>query len=145
MNWLLMKRTNFKSKVLNTVEFAKFANNMDMSKFKGIIEQPNFYKVDLHDKHIGNMLDYDAPLNQQIPQVQSLAKQYGVPLEDLGGDLLIKVGKGSAGSKIMQEQGISGIKYFDQMSRDANKGTRNFVVFDPEHLSILEHNNQPIK
>jgi hypothetical protein len=126
-------------------EFAKFANNIDMSKFKGIIEQPNFYKVDLPDQHITKMLDFDAPLKQQIPEVQALAKKYGVSLDDLGGDLLIKVGKGSAGSKIMQQQGLTGIKYFDQMSREANKGTRNFVVFDPDQLSILERNNQSIK
>jgi hypothetical protein len=135
----------YKSPDYGGPEFAKFANSMDMSKFKGIIEQPNFYKVDLPDKHIGSMLDYDAPLHQQTKEVQALAKQYGVPLEDLGGDLLIKVGKGSAGSKIMQDQGITGVKYFDQMSRDANKGTRNFVVFDPEQLSVLERNNQAIK
>lgn len=126
-------------------EHAKFAKSIDLNKFKGIVEQPNFYKVDLPDQHIAKMLDYDAPIHQQIPEVQALAKKYNVPVQDLGGDLLLKVGKGSSGSKIMQDSGLTGVKYFDQMSRDANKGTRNFVVFDPEHLQILERNNEPIK
>lgn len=75
----------------------------------------------------------------------TLANKYGVPHEDLGGDLLAKVGKSSAGSQIMQNSGITGIKYFDALSRNAEKGTRNFVVFDPQHLSILERNNQALK
>jgi hypothetical protein len=126
-------------------EFSKFAKNIDMSKFKGVVEQPNFYKVDLPDEHIAKMLDFDAPISGQIDAVKALAKQYGVPETDLGGDLLLKIGKGSSGSQIMQNAGLTGIKYFDQLSRDAQKGTRNFVVFDPEHLQILERNQEPIK
>ncbi len=126
-------------------EYLNFAKKINMDKFKGVIEKPNFYKVDLPDPYITKMLDYDAPISQQSSEVKKLAKKYGVPETDLGGDLLFKVGKGSGGSKIMQEYGLTGVKYFDQMSRDAQKGTRNFVVFDPNHLSILERNNQPIK
>lgn len=126
-------------------EFQNFAKNIDINKFKGVIDKPNFYKVDLPDPHIAKMLDFDAPISQQTAQVKALAQQYGVPETDLGGDLLYKVGKGSKGAEIMQQQGITGVKYFDQLSRDANKGTRNFVVFDPEHLTILEHNQQPLK
>ena len=66
-------------------------------------------------------------------------------LNDLGGDLLEKVGKGEEGKQILEKSGIRGIKYLDQMSRDKQKGTRNFVVFDPNHLTVLERNNQPIK
>lgn len=126
-------------------EFANFAKKIDMNKFKGVIERPNFYKVDLPDKHIAKMLDFDAPISSQPKEVQKLAAKYNVPLTDLGGDLLLKVGKGSAGSQIMSEHGLTGVKYFDQLSRDAQQGTRNFVVFDPNHLQILEHNNQPLK
>ena len=125
-------------------EYEKFAKTIDMNKFKGIVEQPNFYKVDLPDQHIAKMLDYDAPLGSQGAQVKALASKYGLSDTDLGGDLLLKVGKGSAGSEIMKQHGLTGVKYFDQMSRDAQQGTRNFVVFDPEHLKILEHNQQPV-
>lgn len=101
------------------------------------------YKVDLPDKHINNMLDWDAPLKDQAYAVRKLARKYGVDLNDLGGDLLAKVGKGPEGSEIMQKHGVTGIKYLDEGSR-GNGGTRNFVVFDPEHLTILERNNQAI-
>lgn len=105
----------------------------------------NLYKVDLPDTHIRRMLDWDEPLKNQPKQVRDLAKKLGMDINDLGGDLLAKVGKDEAGKKTLEEAGIRGIKYLDQMSRDKQKGTRNFVVFDPNHLTILERNNQPIK
>lgn len=104
-----------------------------------------FYKVDLPDTHVRRMLDFDAPLKSQPKQVRDLAKTLGMDLNDLGGDLVAKVGKGEEGKQILQKAGIRGIKYFDQMSRGEETGTRNFVVFDPSHLTILERNNQPIK
>ena len=47
-------------------------------------------------------------------------------------------------SLLLKEQGIPGIKYLDQGSRQAGKGTRNFVVFDENIPQILERNQQPI-
>jgi hypothetical protein len=105
----------------------------------------NFYKVDLPDTHIRRMLDFDTPLKNQPKPVRNLAKSLGMDLNDLGGDLLAKVGKGDAGKQILQDAGIPGVKYLDQTSRDAKTGTRNFVVFDEKHLKILERNQQPIK
>jgi hypothetical protein len=42
-------------------------------------------------------------------------------------------------AQALREAGIPGIKYFDAGSRDATKGTRNFVVFpgEEQNLSIL--------
>jgi hypothetical protein len=91
------------------------------------------------------MLDWDAPLKEQPAPVRKLAKSRGLDMNDLGGDLLARVGKDEAGRKVLQDAGIRGVKYLDAQSRDATKGTRNFVVFDPNHLSILERNSQPIK
>lgn len=105
----------------------------------------NFYKVDLPDTHIRRMLDFDAKLKDQPIAVRRLAKSLGMDLDDLGGDLLAIVGKGEAGKQTLQNAGIRGIKYLDQQSRDATQGTRNFVVFDPNNLTILERNQQPIK
>ena len=65
-------------------------------------------------------------------------------LNDLGGDLLAKVGKGDEGKLILQNAGIPGVKYLDQISKDAKTGTRNFVVFNDKHLKILERNQQAI-
>lgn len=107
----------------------------------------NVYKVDLPDTHIRRMLDWDAPIKEQPVIVRNLAKSLGIDMNDLGGDLLAKVGKDEAGRKIMQDAGIRGVKYLDEKSRGASKteGTRNFVVFDPNHLTILERNNEKIK
>jgi hypothetical protein len=103
------------------------------------------YKVDLPDTHIRRMLDWDAPLKEQPSPVRKLAKSLGMDMNDLGGDLVAKVGKGESGKQIMEKAGIRGIKYFDQMSRGDQTGSRNFVVFDPNHLTILERNAKPIK
>jgi len=106
---------------------------------------PSVYKVDLPDTHIRRMLDFDSPLKNQPKSVRNLAKSLGMDLNDLGGDLLARVGKGDAGKKILQDAGIPGVKYLDQTSRDAKTGTKNFVVFDDKHLKILERNDKPIK
>ena len=103
------------------------------------------YKVDLPDTHIRRMLDFDTKLKDQPIAVRRLAKSLGMDLNDLGGDLLAIVGKDEAGKQTLQNAGIRGVKYLDQQSRDATQGTRNFVVFDPNNLTILERNQQPIK
>jgi hypothetical protein len=145
----------------------------------------NLYKVDVPDTHIRRMLDWDAPIKEQPIVVRKLAKSLGLDMNDLGGDLLAKVGKDESGRKIMQDAGIRGVKYLDEKSRfsphevsltvrgkpyasnqfatkeqaqryadekkaegfDAtykNVGTKNFVVFDPSHMKIIERNSQPI-
>jgi hypothetical protein len=148
----------------------------------------SFYKVDLPDTHIRRMLDWDSPIKDQPTPVRKLAKILGLDMNDLGGDLLAKVGKDEAGRKVLQDAGIRGIKYLDQTSRNAggwhitppdqtvsgkwmvksadynskglqfdtqeeakkalkeqtSKATRNFVVFDPSHMTILERNQQTI-
>jgi hypothetical protein len=77
----------------------------------------NFYKVDLPDTHIRRMLDYDSPLKNQPKPIRNLAKSLGIDLNDLGGDLLAKVGKGDEGKLILQNAGIPGVKYLDEKSR----------------------------
>jgi len=145
----------------------------------------NLYKVDVPDTHIRRMLDWDAPIKEQPIVVRKLAKSLGLDMNDLGGDLLAKVGKDEAGRKILQDAGIRGVKYLDEKSRfsphevsltvrgkpyasnqfltkeqaqryidekkaegfDAtykNVGSKNFVVFDPSHMKIIERNSQPI-
>ena len=106
----------------------------------------SLYQIDLPDEHIAKMLDWDAPIHQQTPEIKTLADAYDVPYEDLGGDLLAKVGKSPSGSQIMKDAGIPGIKYLDQASRDAADGTRNMVIFPGnEHmLQIQDINGNPI-
>jgi hypothetical protein len=86
---------------------------------KTIRKEPlgNFYKVDLPDTHIRRMLDWDSPLKDQPTPVRNLAKSLGMDLNDLGGDLIGKIGKGDEGKQILQNAGIPGIKYLDEKSR----------------------------
>lgn len=156
-------------------------------------EKGNLYKVDIPDKDIPNMLDWDKPFNKQPKIVQdaflNIAKNDpDLPLEFLikgnatGGSLIQAMNKIKA-SKLLLEQNVPGIRYLDEGSRvwrilhpdEAVSGkwtvgkwpgggketkyfdteqeakdyfnqnqTKNFVVFDPKHVKILEKNNQKI-
>jgi hypothetical protein len=48
-------------------------------------------------------------------------------------------------SSVLNSVGIKGVKYLDQDSRMIDKGTSNFVVFDPTDVKILERNSQPVE
>lgn len=52
-------------------------------------------------------------------------------------DRLSKLGTPRSASKTLAGQGIPGIKYLDQGSRDSGEGTHNFVIFDDSVVSIL--------
>jgi hypothetical protein len=55
----------------------------------------------------------------------------------LGGNSIYSgLDKGTASPKL-REAGIPGIKYFDQGSRTAGEGSRNYVVFDDNLIEIL--------
>ena len=49
-------------------------------------------------------------------------------------------------SSILKDAGIPGIRYLDEGSRAAKKGTSNFVVFPGEEskLRIMEVNGRPV-
>jgi len=134
------------------------------------------YKVDLPDEAIAKMLDWDKPLSQQPDSVQSWLKDSFNPYrkeltaKDVGGNEptgsliynrlqeLMSEGKksdafsnqanyGAANaSREMMEAGITGVRYLDEGSRDAGKGTSNFVVFPQNEslLTIKEINDQPV-
>ena len=48
-------------------------------------------------------------------------------------------------SQQLHNRGIPGIKYLDQRSRGAGKGSRNYVVFDDSLVRILERNGIPVE
>jgi hypothetical protein len=136
-----MKEAGFAGKdAISAQQAFDYATKQYQNQTKG-----SLYKVDLPDTHIRRMLDFDAPLKNQPKQIRNLAKSLGMDLNDLGGDLVGKIGKGDEGKQILQNAGIPGIKYFDEMSRGDTKNVRNFVVFDPNHLTVLERNSKPIK
>ena len=95
------------------------------------------YTVDIPDEMIGRMLDWDKPIGQQSETIQRLAKQVGLEMDDLGGDLVARFNaKRPEGAMLLREQGIPGIRYYDQASRTKDGGTRNFVVFPGEEEAI---------
>lgn len=59
-------------------DFAKNAglSNQEIEQVSNAIKSSGYiYKVDLPDKHISKMLDWDKPLSQQTPEVQKFAEQ----------------------------------------------------------------------
>lgn len=117
----------------------------------------NLYEVDIPDEHIDRMLDYDKPLREQGENLQKLAEllpandisasghiiQDGKWVEpiDLTGQQIYQrlsaIYSPKSVSKILNDIGIPGIKYWDQFSRETGKGTRNFVLFDDSIPKIL--------
>lgn len=108
-----------------------------------------------------SMLDYDAPLSSQSEAIRRavsnmdlsdiaggrrshvklgwfLANQEKPHDLATGRDLLAALPHSRdyehtiAGSQYLLGQGIPGIRYWDEGSREMGKGTRNYVVFDPE-------------
>lgn len=95
------------------------------------------YTVDIPDEMIGKMIDWDKPLGQQSEVIKNLARQSGLEMDDLGGDLVFRLNaKRPEGAAFLREQGIPGVKYFDQASRRKDSGTRNFVVFPGEEEAV---------
>ena len=117
-----------------------------------------FYKVDLPDEHIAKMLDWDKPLSQQAPEVQSaFGKVVNRDLSvdagwgKLSGEQALKAAieragaiKKGSGEELLRQAGIPGIRYLDGGSRGAGQGSSNFVVFPGNEslLKILSRNGQ---
>jgi hypothetical protein len=109
------------------------------------------------------MLDWDKPLGQQSEAIRSAFASLGTPerlasvkgenayraLQDQSGAMDWPVGASLAernsarqtasenARQKMLDAGIPGIKYLDEGSRAAGSGTRNFVVFDENLISIV--------
>jgi len=123
----------------------------------------NLYKVDIPDADIPNMLSWDMPLSQQPNIMERLKGIDPKELDKLGinpdftrrstgkqltgeslYDVLTTYNSQKGASKFLANRGITGIRYLDEGSRDAGKGTSNFVVFDPSNVKILEKNDKPV-
>jgi hypothetical protein len=126
-----------------------------------------FYKADLPDEEIAKMLDWDKPLSQQSRTIQKFALENSKPLAKLvkfqqanklnenppksiydlsGGELMRELGSPQEVAQKLRDSGIPGVRYLDQNSRGAGKGTSNFVVFPGEEskVRIMEINGKPV-
>jgi hypothetical protein len=95
-------------------------------------------------------LNYDQPIGQQSPLIQSVFDSFGYKprdappfmLNDAANQLAAKEGSwetaagGHNVSEKLREAGVPGIRYLDQGSRDVGKGTSNYTVFDPGIVDI---------
>lgn len=110
------------------------------------------YKVDLPDEHIAKMLDWDKPLSQQHPDVQTAfggkltpeGLKADPPGSALYNSLIGNWDKQSVASDQLFNAGIPGIRYLDGGSRGTGAGTSNYVVFpgNEDILKILERNGK---
>jgi hypothetical protein len=127
----------------------------------------SLYTVDLPDEQIAKMLDWDKPLSQQSRVIQKFALENSKPLAKLvkfqqanklnenppksiydlsGGELMRELGSPQEVAQKLRDSGIPGVRYLDQNSRGAGKGTSNFVVFPGEEskVRIMEINGKPV-
>jgi hypothetical protein len=130
----------------------------------------NLYKIDLPDKHIDKMIDWDKPMSEDEmiriydKMQQSSLANFAKPFQDNyyermnskrpltdGQDLFMELTKHLGNQKnvssALSEMGIPGIKYLDQSSRNDGEGTKNFVLFPGnEHLlNIQDMNGNPLQ
>ena len=133
----------------------------DMAPHLGTREG-RMYEVDIHADP-ADFLDWDAPLSQQSEQVRQVLERDWLahPIEHAnqkGRDIYnttamgardVAIGRNqphlttmpaaqAAGSRELLNAGIPGIKYLDGMSRSAGQGSRNYVVFDDQLISIVK-------
>jgi cytochrome c5 len=124
--------------------------------FDALMPKGGLYKVDIPDTKVKTFIDWDTKLSKQKNAskiVDTLNKQFGFGYDTsyTGGDLykaltadfmstnsqLSPMQAQKIASDTLNSLGIQGIKYFDQASRGAKQGTRNYVVFDPTDVKIL--------
>jgi len=161
-------KNNSSSKNPQQIEANKqLQDAIDLLKTNQLTSKGNLYKVDIPDEYIPKMLDYDKPLKDQPKAVQDALAKYDPYLYSKNGDdydpmetgqsiyqritTTLAYGKSDVSnvykesSDVLNSLGIKGIRYLDESSRSAGKGTSNFVVFDPTDVKILEKNSQPVE
>jgi len=128
----------------------------------------NLYKVDIPDAAIPMMLDWDKPFNQQSQAVKDAFTKLYTDKNVADSDIMkwfagIDKDKGHMAafynnlatsdnlkgakdvSRLLAQEGVTGVRYLDEGSRAAGKGTSNYVVFDPSTVKILEKNDIKIE
>ena len=115
------------------------------------------YKTDIPDHLPERMLDWNKALDEQHPHVlekltpiisaaREKARKSITLIPPRMPEELMTHAKYSLGIKepeaTLNELGVPGIKYLDSSSLAKGEGTRNYVVFDPDHIRILERNGE---
>jgi len=104
----------------------------------------HMYEVRIN-AHPDHFLDWDAPLSEQSEYVKSaLSNRAGLfePGSSYDGKKLYRMFEDMHGdddaraSQELAKTGIKGIKYFDAISRNKVEGSRNYVVFNHDHVQV---------
>jgi ADP-Ribosyltransferase in polyvalent proteins len=108
------------------------------------------YEVSIN-AHPDEFLHWDKPLSEQSQKIRDVFA--GVNPKTTGEEIAAYLGRqvpkdkpvAKGVSELLSNAGIKGIKYLDQGSRDAGKGTSNYVVFDGKHINVVSKNGTPVK
>jgi hypothetical protein len=120
------------------------------SQASGAAPNPgSMYEVNIN-ANPDDFLDWDKPLSQQSAKVRDTVKSQikksspwldDDTIPDMAGDKIFYSPGSvspSGNTAAFQEAGIPGIKFLDQSSRNVGSGSRNYVVFDENLISIVK-------
>ena len=147
----------YKFQLKPSEEYLQKVSKGEYNDLSNLVTEGNLYKVDIPDEYIPKMLDWDKPLSSQNKEIQPAINQALDKIKKLGGEVDKKNMTGrdlyfgyqqyrgnnpDFASEGLKDMGIYGVRYLDEGSRGTGQGTRNFVVFDPTDIKILERNNK---
>lgn len=111
----------------------------------------NLYTVSM-DAEPDELLDWDKPLSEQSEKVKSALAKFGITNPKQFGHWAYKEiaaehsNDGDRGaSRLLNENGVAGIRFLDQGSRFAKKGTSNYVMFDDSRIKITHENGKEVE
>jgi len=103
------------------------------------------------DADPSDFLDWDKPLSAQSEKVRGALDEmvasdpyytkhgpWDEPSKPVSYYLPAGSGRAVTMSDHLKERGVNGIRYLDQGSRTAGEGSRNYVVFDAELISVIK-------
>lgn len=138
--------------LLSTIEKAKKIKEDNAAK---VDTKGHMYQVRIN-ANPDDFLDWDKPLSQQSEKVRNAAianiskdvlrtakdagwHDYQPNIEEiLNMPGLSAVPRRPEELSAFREAGVPGVRYLDQMSRDAGDGSRNYAVFDDSLIEILK-------
>ena len=106
----------------------------------------------LNDPYINKAISSQPKLSKNGEYWEYMGNTYGSKSEALEDATPHRIITGYTGlgetpadvSKTLNSVGIKGVRYLDQGSRIEGQGSRNFVVFEPSKVKILEENSKPV-
>jgi hypothetical protein len=127
---------------------ARDLNRLMAARDAGAAPNPgSMYEVNIR-ANPEQLLDWDRPLAQQpnvSDQFNSILRLTQSERERMPvRNVLEMVGSPQEASQKLLDAGIPGVRYFDQGSRGAGEGSRNYVVFDDKLIDILRKYGIPL-